>query len=144
MTTAEKVIAIAQDWIGTPYRHQCSKKGIGTDCLGLLRGIYRELYEADDPEEIPNYSPSWEDHRMDDPLVQAAARYMDEIPKKEAKPGDVLVFRMRPRVAAKHCGILVSEDRMVHAYTGHNVMEITLIPWWTKKIVAAFRFRDEL
>ena len=29
------VIAAARAWIGTPYLHQCSTQGAGTDCLGL-------------------------------------------------------------------------------------------------------------
>ena len=28
-------------WIGTPYRHQASLKGVGCDCLGLVRGVWR-------------------------------------------------------------------------------------------------------
>jgi NlpC/P60 family putative phage cell wall peptidase len=38
------VVAEAMDWIGTPYRHQASRKGVGCDCLGLVRGVWRALY----------------------------------------------------------------------------------------------------
>ncbi|MEM1422329.1 MAG: peptidase P60, partial [Pseudomonadota bacterium] len=33
----------ASRWIGTPYRHQASLRGVGCDCLGLLRGVWRAL-----------------------------------------------------------------------------------------------------
>ena len=39
--TRAAIVAEARAWIGTPYRHQASLKGIGCDCLGLLRGIWR-------------------------------------------------------------------------------------------------------
>ena len=39
MARAEAVIAAARGWIGTPYLHQASLKGVGTDCLGLVRGV---------------------------------------------------------------------------------------------------------
>jgi hypothetical protein len=35
------IIAEARSWIGTPYAHQASVKGIGCDCLGLVRGVWR-------------------------------------------------------------------------------------------------------
>ncbi len=34
MTTREDIVRAARGWIGTPYRHQASLKGVGTDCLG--------------------------------------------------------------------------------------------------------------
>lgn len=43
MVTREAVIAAARSWLGTPYHHQASRKGVGCDCLGLIRGIWREL-----------------------------------------------------------------------------------------------------
>ena len=42
-TTARRVLEAATGWIGTPYRHQASQKGVGCDCLGLVRGVWREL-----------------------------------------------------------------------------------------------------
>ena len=36
-------VEIARDWIGTRYEHQASLKGEGADCLGLVRGVWREL-----------------------------------------------------------------------------------------------------
>jgi cell wall-associated NlpC family hydrolase len=33
------IVAEARTWIGTPYRHQASLKGVGCDCLGLVRGV---------------------------------------------------------------------------------------------------------
>ena len=36
-------VASARGWLGTPYHHQASLKGVGCDCLGLLRGVWREV-----------------------------------------------------------------------------------------------------
>jgi NlpC/P60 family putative phage cell wall peptidase len=40
----EHLVTLARGWIGTPYRHQASLKGVGCDCLGLLRGVWREAW----------------------------------------------------------------------------------------------------
>ena len=37
--TRAAVVAHARAWIGTPYHHQASHIGVGTDCLGLIRGV---------------------------------------------------------------------------------------------------------
>src|SRR3989338_4143365 len=52
--TRQAIVAAARSWIGTPYRHQASLKGAGCDCLGLVRGVWRELY-GDEPEAPPPY-----------------------------------------------------------------------------------------
>ncbi|MFD0934795.1 peptidase P60, partial [Methylobacterium trifolii] len=41
--TGADVVAQARLWLGTPYRHQASLAGVGCDCLGLLRGVWRGL-----------------------------------------------------------------------------------------------------
>ncbi len=49
------IVDAARAWIGTPYRHQASLRGVGCDCLGLLRGVWREVMGAE-PEMPPPYS----------------------------------------------------------------------------------------
>ena len=55
----ERVLDEARRWIGTPYRHQGTRLGVGCDCLGLVRGVWRALYGAE-PETPGPYSPDWE------------------------------------------------------------------------------------
>ena len=43
-----RIVATARSWLGTPYHHQASLRGVGCDCLGLVRGVWRELY-GDEP-----------------------------------------------------------------------------------------------
>ena len=42
--SSDQIVDCARRWIGTPYRHQASRCGVGADCLGLVRGVYRDLY----------------------------------------------------------------------------------------------------
>ena len=50
-----RAVAAARLWLGTPYVHQASARGAGSDCLGLVRGVWRALYGAE-PERPPAYS----------------------------------------------------------------------------------------
>ena len=138
---AERVVAIAREWVGTPYRHQASVKGAGTDCLGLLRGVWRALYGSE-PEVVPPYSQDWGEPQGDETLLRAGLRYLH--PQKGGlAAGDVLLFRMRAGAIAKHVGICShagDHPKFIHAYSGHAVTDSPLSLPWQRRIAARFRF----
>lgn len=137
-------LAEARCWLGTPYQHQASERGLGCDCLGLVRGIWRALYGAE-PEMAPPYRADWAEVTGGERLLEAARRWLVEKSRDEAGPGDVLVFRMTPAAAAKHCAILSSaggSPRMIHAYWGRAVTESWLGDWWRRRLVACFEFPE--
>ena len=134
------IVAAARGWIGTPYRHQASVKGAGADCLGLLRGVWREVM-GPEPEAPPPYSPDWaEASGAGEAMAEAARRHMAEIATADARAGDVLLFRMRRHGPAKHAAIVSCGDRMIHAWSGHAVVETQLGRWWRARAAFAFRF----
>ncbi len=141
MTTAEKIVAEARQWIGTPYHHQASLKGVGCDCLGLIRGVWRALY-GDEPEALPPYTPDWAEARGDETLLAAATRHLCAIDRAEAGAGDVALFRWRAHLPAKHCAVLTGPATMIHAHELTPVAEVPLGPWWQRRMVATFRFPD--
>jgi NlpC/P60 family putative phage cell wall peptidase len=135
----DDIVNTARDWLGTPYRHQASCKGAGTDCLGLLRGVWRDVL-GDEPEIAPPYTPDWAEALGQDTLLDAARTHMREIAAGEAREGDVLLFRMGLGMPAKHCAIITEPDRIIHAYWGRAVVETRLVPWWQRRIAGAFSF----
>jgi NlpC/P60 family putative phage cell wall peptidase len=140
MTQSDNIIAEARSWIGTPYRHQASRKGVGCDCLGFLRGVWREVKGAE-PELPPAYSADWAEASRAETLADAARRHLTEIPCDAIEPGDILLFRWRAHLPAKHCAILVSDERMIHAHDGAAVAEVYFASWWRRRLAYAFRFR---
>lgn len=138
-------VQIARAWIGTPYRHQTSVRGHGTDCLGLIRGIWRELYGAE-PETVPPYTRDWSEPQGDEVLLRAATRHLIPAGRDLHQPGGVLLFRMRAGSVAKHLGIAAANadgPTVIHAYTGHGVVESALTGPWRRRVVARFAFPGE-
>lgn len=133
------IVSEARRWIGTPYRHQASVIGVGTDCLGLVRGVWRELLGAE-PETPPAYTPDWAETRGNDDLMDAARRWLREIPVGAARAGDVLLFRMALGAPAKHVAIMSGADTIIHAYWARSVCQTHLVPWWRRRIAGAFQF----
>ena len=133
------VIAAARGWLGTPYHDQASVRGVGCDCLGLVRGVWRELY-GPEPLPIPPYSRDWGETGICVPLAEAARSVMLELPTAEQVPGALLLFRMRVGPVAKHCGIATAPDRFIHAYERSGVVEVPLDAAWRRRIAFAFLF----
>jgi NlpC/P60 family putative phage cell wall peptidase len=136
---AKDVVRLARAWIGTPYHHQASRVGVGADCLGLVRGVWRQLHGSE-AEAAPPYSRDWAEASGCETLLEAARRHLVEIAPDAARPGDVVVFRLRPATVAKHTAILATGETMIHAMEGGPAAEVALSPWWRRRIAGAFRF----
>lgn len=146
MTQAEKDAAVtaavvreARTWLGTPYRHQGSRKGVGCDCLGLVRGVWRALY-GNEPEQPGPYAPDWAEAGGRDDLLSAARRHCRELAREEVSAGRLLIFRWRRGFAAKHVGIALDASSFIHAYQGHAVLVSALVPHWRARIAGVFAF----
>lgn len=142
MMQEQMIVAAARGWLGTPYRHQASCRGAGTDCLGLILGVWRETL-GQLPEAVPPYTPDWSEAGGREDLLQAAMRWL--VPADAAQPGDVLLFRMREGAVAKHLGIatdIAPAARFIHAYSGHAVVETALSEPWARRLAARFRFPE--
>ncbi len=143
MFDADRIVEVARGWVGTPYQHQASCKGAGTDCLGLVRGVWREVMGRE-PELPPAYTSDWAERPgggvAQETMAEGARRHLCEIDIVEAGAGDVVLFRMRDNGPAKHAAILSGGRRMIHAYSGRAVVEAELTRWWAAKQAYAFRF----
>src|SRR5436190_857919 len=116
----DDVVRAAREWRGTPYRHRAATLGAGCDCLGLLRGVWRSVV-GDEPVALPNYASDW--RRVDgDALEQACAQRLLRA-EGEAQAGQVVLFRIGRDGHARHCGIMVSATRFIHAQERIGVVE---------------------
>lgn len=142
-SNSARVVALARCWIGTPYHHQASLKGVGCDCLGLVRGVWSE-YHGREAEAPPPYTPDWGQVGTKETLLDAAKRHFHPVALDRLEPGTVIVFRMFKTAIAKHCGIVSNGGHMIHAQEGVGVVEIRLSDHWVRRAVAGFVFRKGL
>lgn len=141
-----RVVEAARLWIGTPFCHQASARGQGCDCLGLIRGVYRDVYgqeAAASPDHRANYTdyrPDWAQRGAEERLLTGLSRHLGRLPAGEAQTGDVLVFRMRIDGPASHCAIVSGPGAMLHAWQRRGVCETALCAGWRRRAVARFGF----
>ena len=134
----DRVVVAARRWLGTPYRHQAATLGAGCDCLGLLRGVWRELYGTE-PMAMPPYRADMRDPAHAGALLAAAERFLLSV-GGELAAGQVLLFRLNGMAEAKHCGILVGPERFIHAQERLGVVEAALTEAWGRRVSGRYAF----
>jgi NlpC/P60 family putative phage cell wall peptidase len=136
----DDIVAAARAWLGTPYRHQAATLGAGCDCLGLLRGVWRAVYGSE-PLEPPPYRADWRDQSQAGALLAAARRLLDPAAPPLAA-GQVVLFRLNGLTFPKHCAIMVSPTRFIHAQEQFGVVEANLTDGWRRRLAGAFAFPE--
>lgn len=133
MTTRADIVAAAEGWLGTPFRHQGRAKGVGCDCAGLLVGVGRELGLP--VGDVQAYSRQPDGASLQRHLERLAV----PVPLAKARAGDVLLLRIgrHPR----HLALLCPGGWMIHAWSDAGaVVRTRLTDRWRRRIVAAYRF----
>jgi len=134
------IVDAARRWIGTPYRHQAATLGAGCDCLGLVRGVWRDIY-GDEPMALRAYRADWRDARHAGELL-AAAETMLRRAEDGPRTGQVILFRFGRTPAPKHCGIALGADRFIHAQERLGVIEANLGDGWRRRIAGLYDFPE--
>lgn len=129
------VVEAARGWVGTPYRHRAALRGVGCDCIGLIRGVWAEVIGA--APELPAYRADWRDGTHSAELRALAERWL--LPAEMA-PGAVLLFRIGASLLPRHCGIFVGGGRFVHAQERLGVVEGNLTDGWARRVVSIWTF----
>ena len=133
-----RALSVARNWLGTPHVPMASKRQVGCDCIGLVRGVFEEIEDRPAPG-IPPLARDWFGARGR-PLVTALRTHLTEIPVTEAGPGPgtVIVIRVGGRREV-HCGIIEEDGRLIHAMEGPGVVRVPVGPYLkTARFAAAF------
>lgn len=91
------------EWLGTPYRHRCCAKGLGTDCIHFVMGVFDDLgIVKKEQVNIPNYAPDWHLHTGHELLMDGITKHLQgrieiiEVDKDTVldliKDGDIGIF----------------------------------------------------
>ena len=127
----KSITEIAKEWIGTPWVHNQSVKGIGTDCVGLILGIGKEYGVIPDNFYLPNYDRIPRQNNIIEFLNQQ--NYLKPI--NTVEPEAVMVFQVGK--IAGHVGIAIGENQIIHADMNYGV-QLVPINFYLNKIAAIY------
>jgi NlpC/P60 family putative phage cell wall peptidase len=143
MIERHAIVQAARGWLGTPWVHQACLKGVGSDCIGLVAGVAREL-------RIPEAAAFFNDGeirgygRQPNPkmLLRACDRYLDHASRSDADYGDIVLIRfdtdpMHFAIVSSDCPFYV-----IHALaSAGKIVEHRVDDVWAARIMRVYRFR---
>lgn len=97
---AERLLASAEEWMGTPYRFGGTTKS-GVDCSAFVRAVYDDAFGV--------------------PLTRATRTQVTEgrsVAREDLRPGDLVFFRTGRN--QRHVGIYLGGGKMLHASSSKN------------------------
>lgn len=128
MATRADLATEALTWLSTPWKHHAAVKGIGVDCVGLPFAVAKALGLIPATAKLPSYSPQWHLHKkreQDEMLLDILKTFpVQEVPKEQRQPGDILVIRWTPTMPCAHLGILIAPDQVIHARSGDDLNRV--------------------
>lgn len=146
MATRTAVIEEARGWVGTPYRHQAVLKGVGSDCVGLIRGVgvaVGAMPARDDEWALfGGYSRTPNPRRMEEGMHMFLVPLGDTPPV----PGDIVWLQWRQDLPM-HLAILAlgGAGRMtiIHSYSHiGRVVEHGFTQEWSGRVHSFWRYPD--
>jgi NlpC/P60 family putative phage cell wall peptidase len=145
MIQGSEVVAEAREWLGTRWHHQAATKGVGTDCMGLVRGVSARLGLM--PADIMQSAAAlpfagYGRAPFAGQLELACATFFSPVSAAQAKPGDMVLIAFD--VAPHHVGILgdypAGGFSLIHAYMPtRKVIESRLDALWLSRVVSYWR-----
>lgn len=102
----KKIVEEALSWKGTPYKYGASEKGKGTDCSGMVLGVYSKVTD----KKLPRNSAK-------------QAEFCRKLREKDVRPGDLVFFATgKDKNKISHVGIMIDDNRFIHASTQKGVL----------------------
>jgi len=139
----DQIVIEARRWLGTPYHHQAVVRGVGVDCVGLIRGVGHATgalpEDAEAWERFAGYSRIPNPRRMGEGMRQFL-RPLEFPPQC----GDIAWLQWRPDLPM-HLAILASDCRgdstLIHSYSeAGGVVEHGLSPEWLARVKSWWRY----
>ncbi len=104
--TRKAIVEESLKWMDTPYAYGKSERGKGTDCSGMVLAVYRDVAGV----MMPRNSAQQAD-------------YSKKLSKGNVKPGDLVFFATgKDPNRISHVGIMLDDDRFIHASTSKGVV----------------------
>jgi cell wall-associated NlpC family hydrolase len=126
------IVAMAQAWVGVPYRHQGRNRKEGVDCAGLLFGVSDDF--GHHVEVSLGYSTMPQRAMILDPMNKHCWKPLRQEP---LIPGDIGVFWGWNRAEPQHFAFIGGQHgrlTVIHSYSKYmKVVEQSMNSMWMKK-----------
>lgn len=148
MIESNRIITEAKKLIGTPFCHY-GRTTLGLDCSGL---IWLSHYRSgmDLPRVDSHYYPLWwRDSHQGERLVEGFKNTWKFEFCEEPVYGGLVLFRIwGKRYAISHCGVILDDDKFIHAKSSLNKKQsrvtVECFSQGYKRLIAGFMNHKEV
>lgn len=127
-------------YIGIPFTER-GRDREGVDCWGLVVLVYRDLFGIELPSYAEEYGTTTDAEEIGALVRRESRTVWQEVPLREARLGDVLLFRVRGQ--AMHCGLVVVPPTFLHCV---DRIGSAIERWdsllWEKRVSGVFRHAE--
>jgi len=141
MPTSASYLARARSYLGTPFRHQGRKPGMGLDCVGVL--VCAGRAEGIEVTDTPNYRRHADWATFTAKFNENADWVGNSLDALE--PGRIII--LRDGKYQTHCAVIGTDPvdgafTIVHAYEPRGkVVEERITEDWRSRIVGVYKLR---
>lgn len=132
-----RILNIARECIGTPFRHQGRIKGLALDCVGVAIHVAKELQI--EYSDVNGYSRIPSNGLLEEAFMnQTCITRIHDL--NDMQDGDILLMRFagEPQHVAIYCK---ENNSIIHGYEAvGKVCEHILDSVWSKRIKMIYRF----
>lgn len=126
---------LIKKYIGTPYVHVGRDINIGLDCLGFVLRFLEDIGQNVAQYDYESYSVTWFLRGENYFITRMPSEYVHHsIPKKY----DIVMFKSAKGIA-NHLGIVLSNQRFIHACRVGTIISRLNDSQWRKKLVGFYR-----
>ncbi len=137
-------------WIDAPFRHMGETRN-GTDCIGLVLGVYKQLGMLPNDLRPTEYARQWyltdsqDRHPAFEQLKERVGLIRIDDPKK-LRAGDIACFAYGKGIEA-HVALISSRGSLIHSVAGEQADKVIESRFddnrWRKRFVYAYRITTE-
>lgn len=125
------VVAEARSWLGTPYHHRASVRGVGVDCALLLLEAFAGAHIIE-RFDVEHYTSDWHLHRGEERYLAQVESFTRELalPGEQIRdfpddfvlaPATILMWRVGRTYS--HGGIVTAWPFIIHSYLPSMIVE---------------------
>ena len=139
LVTRQMIVEKAREYLDTPFHHQGRLKGVGVDCIGLLRCVADEIFP---PNELSNHDcPNYARIPQGTKILDEMDKVLVRIPKSKAALGDVYIFWTDPSTKHPQHAALITDIGIIHTWErAGKVVETHLGEFWEERVLCTFTF----
>lgn len=144
MKTREETVALARQYLGTPYVHGGMIRGAGVDCATLLFDVYKRCGLLEE-EDFGVFKGDWWAHTTTEVYMQRMLRHAAKVAEttcsqtSEALPGCVVLVKSYSSKVYNHGAIVTAWPLAIEAVqSGVREVEISRTPMWLGRAMAIF------